>query len=403
MSASGNLADPAVPAVASLMGEDAAELLAAVLATAGGRVRRHSISQVRYVPSRSITVQFRVEVVWESGKPSREVMVAVSGIDVPAEIPVFAADGMEVAVWRYPNDPFLPGLSAVHTPAGATEVLAQLGAPTDTVRIRTRAYRAGRRAVLEVTTPDARVFLKVVRPARAAALHHVHRRLASHVPVPHSLGWSEDLGVLALQALPGRTLRKAIESHSRSLPEPRSILDLLDRFPRTDASTVAVDGPTSRVAEFAGLLTAVSPSLGPRVGALVDRLGRDGSKGSEWVHGDFHASQILIDKAGVVGLVDVDTSGVGHRVDDLATLLGQLTTLSLGSPARRQIDRYGAALIAAFDEIVDPVELRLRTAAAVLGLATGPFRVQDRHWTADTEERVALAERWVRSADDLSA
>ena len=394
--------DPEVPAVTSLMGDDASELLAAVLEEAGGRPRRHSISQVRYVPARSITVQYQVDVVWERGKPTREALVAVSGIDVPPEIPVFAADGIEIAIWRYPNDPFLPGLRAVHTPNGAGEVLSQLGAPTDTVRIRTRAYRAGRRAVLEVTTPDAQVFLKVVRPSRAPALQQLHNRLAPQVPVPHSLGWSEGLGILALQALPGRTLRRAIESHSRSLPHPGAVLELLDRFPASGGSSVRVAGPRGRVSEFGELLAAVMPSLRPRLGPIVERLHHDDSGGTDPVHGDLHASQILVDEGGIVGLVDVDTSGVGQRADDLATLLGQLTTLSLSSRARRRVDRYGAELIATFDETVDPVELRLRTAAAVLGLATGPFRVQDRNWEADTEQRVALAESWIRSADELS-
>jgi hypothetical protein len=123
--------------------------------------------------------------------------------------------------------------------------------------------------------------------------------------------------------------------------------------------------------------------------------------GRDPVHGDFHSSQILTNGSEIVGLVDVDTYGAGERIDDLASLLGHLTTLSLTSRARRDIDRYGTELIAAFDGEADPVELRLRTAAVVFGLATGPFRVQLRRWEGETEDRLALAERWVRSAEDL--
>ena len=53
------------------------------------------------------------------------------------------------------------------------------------------------------------------------------------------------------------------------------------------------------------------------------------------------------------------------------------------------------SMIGAFDRLIDPSELRLRVAAAVLGFATGPFRVQHKNWRLETERRVSLAERWI--------
>jgi len=396
------LEDLKVPALRTLMGEEAGELLSAILGEAGGRVRSQRIGQVRYVPTRSVTVQYRVDVTWDSGKPTREVVVAMSGIDVPDGVPVFSADGVEIAVWRVPNDPFLPGLAKVSDPEGATSLLGQLGSRTETAEVRTRAYRAGRRAVLEVSTADAQIFIKVVRPGRAAALQRTHTALSPHVPVPHSLGWSQDQGIVALQALPGRTLRKALESRSSRLPSSAALIGLLDGFPPTDADSAPVSGPRQRVASHGRLLSAVAPSLGERLKTIVERLEEDPTKGSDPVHGDFHSSQILTSGPEVVGLVDVDTAGVGERADDYASLLGHLGTLSLSSAARRDFDRYGVELITAFDRLVDPGELRLKVAAVILGLATGPFRVQLSRWEADTERRVALVERWIRSADELS-
>lgn len=396
------LSDPLVPAVKVLMGAEAGELLGAIVGQAGGRVRSHSISQVRYVPDRSITVQYRVDVLWGNGRPTREMIVAVSGIDVPPDTPIFSADGVEIATWRFPNDPFLPGLAVAADPARSAGLLAQLGAPTETTGVRTRAYRAGRRAVIEVTAPDVAVFVKVVRPERAAALHRNHRLLSAHVPVPHSFGWSEEHGIVALQALPGRTLRKSLEARSRQVPSPEALVELLDRFPPLDPDAASVAGPRRRAAEHGRLIAAVCPDLAARVDAVVRRLRGESEPATDPVHGDFHASQILTSGREVVGLVDVDTAGAGRRIDDLASLLGQLATLGVTSAARRDIDRYGAALIGEFDRLVDPVELRLRTAAVVFGLATGPFRVQLARWPAATERRVALAERWIHSADEVS-
>jgi aminoglycoside phosphotransferase (APT) family kinase protein len=116
------------------------------------------------------------------------------------------------------------------------------------------------------------------------------------------------------------------------------------------------------------------------------------------VHGDFHSSQVLVDAGRVVGLVDVDTAGVGQRTDDLANLIGQLSTLTLFSSQRRAIEAYIAQLLAHFDRITDPAALRLRVAAVVLGLATGPFRVQSNDWVEETWTRLALARKWVTAA-----
>ena len=163
-----------------------------------------------------------------------------------------------------------------------------------------------------------------------------------------------------------------------------------------------VAGPHERASEHARLLEAVAPELAPRIRALVDRLDSVTAGPQSAVHGDFHSSQILVHGKTVVGLVDVDTAGVGERADDLAGLLGHLATLALGSRARRDIERYGVALINDFDRRTDPAGLRLRVAGVVLGLATGPFRVQLPRWPKDTERRVALAESWVASADAIS-
>jgi hypothetical protein len=51
-----------------------------------------------------------------------------------------------------------------------------------------------------------------------------------------------------------------------------------------------------------------------------------------------------------------------------------------------------------WDRSLDPVDLRLRTAAVVLGLASGPFRVQHPNWVDEIRARLALAEQWVQSA-----
>jgi hypothetical protein len=366
---------------------------------AGGELRSHKASQVRYVPGSSVTVEYRAKVRWSGGATTNEILVAAAGISSPEGTASFAADGIEVSFWRYPDDPFLPGLASATNPDRVAGLLEQLGVTPGKVRLRTRAYRPGRRAVVEVNTPRARIFLKIVRPERVASLQEIHVAVAGHVPVPHSFGWSRDLGIVAMQALQGRTLRKSLSSGSRRQPGPAALIALLDQFPDPGASPRVVAGPHERAAGHARMLATVAPDLAGRLGAIVERMQEVEPEDAVPVHGDFHSSQVLVSGSDVVGLVDVDTAGVGERANDLAGMLGHLATLSLTEPSRRNIERYGAELIREFDTQVDPVGLRLRVAGVVLGLATGPFRVQSQRWPAETEQRVALSERWIDSAE----
>lgn len=393
--------DDAVPAIAVLLGNDIDGLLEAALDETRLAFDSKTISQVRYLPGRSITAQYRVETVSADGATAHQTLVATSGINVPEGVSVFGDGAVDIAVWQFPHDPFLPGLATATTPETATALLRQVGEATDSVEIRTRAYRAGRRAVIEVTAPGAKMFVKVVRPEKVAGLQAVHGALVEHLPVPRSLGWSQADGLVALQAMDGATLRRSLESRSDQLPSPASLIALLDRFPTPAADATKTSGPRRRVATHAQLLSAVAPELKNRIDELVGRLETTTSAGREPVHGDFHASQILVHRGEIIGLVDVDTTGVGDRIDDLATMLGQIATLGLMSPAAKHIKKYGTALMAEFDRHVDPVDLRLRAAAAVFGLATGPFRVQLPDWPAQTSIRLDLALAWAESANAI--
>src|SRR5690606_8732082 len=85
---------------------------------------------------------------------------------------VLERDGAQIAVWRFPNDPFLPGLPSAADPGRVRELLDQLQAPAGEVFVHTRAYRPSRRAVVEVRieAPDVAgriLYLKVLAGRRA--------------------------------------------------------------------------------------------------------------------------------------------------------------------------------------------------------------------------------------------
>jgi hypothetical protein len=387
--------DPDVPALELLLGHSAPRVLDAVVAPVGGSVRSARVRQVRYVPTKSVTAQYDAELEVGDAR-TRSTLIVSSGISVPGEVVRLEAGGIEIAAWAYPHDPFLPGLSLATDSHRVGELLEDMGAASSVVRLRQRAYRAGRRAVIEVESGSASIYLKIVRPSRVGALQEIHRLMVRRVPAPHSLGWSKDLGVVALEGRPGRPLRKAILDDSAALPGVAPLVELLDRLPAMQRKAAA--GSVARVPGHVRLLSMIMPDLSDRLEAIAQRVSAAPTERVTPAHGDFHAGQVLVDGGRVTGLVDVDTAGMGNRVDDLAGLLAQLSTLALTAPHRARLDGYGASLIAGFEQLVDSGGLRLRVAAAVLGFATGPFRVQMADWRAATVERVELAERWVQSA-----
>ena len=393
-----HITDSNVVALPTMLGPEVDEILGEVVALQGALLVSTRIGQIRYEPAKSMVVRYEADVRWNDGRSTRETLVAASGIPVPPGVPILSSGDMEIAVWSYATDPFLPGLATAASTKRTAALLDQLGVQAAKPKLRRRAYRPGRRAVVEVTTPQARVFLKVVRPSQVAVLQEKHKVLAAAVPVPHSHGWSKSLGLVALQAMPGKPLRKALESGRRLLPTAAHLKALLDELPEV-GDAAEVTGPEYRAAFHARLLKAVTPDLSDRIDALLAGLSADHEEADVPVHGDFHSSQLLARGTSLVGLIDVDTAGVGKRSNDVATLLGHISAVGLSTAARRSIDRYGSNLIREFDPSIDPTALRRKVAAVIIGLATGPFRVNQPRWRAQTERRIALAERWMASAE----
>ena len=155
-----------------------------------------------------------------------------------------------------------------------------------------------------------------------------------------------------------------------------------------------------RVGHYATVVGAVVPDQAARVERLASTIAAEAGTGPTVpVHGDFYESQILVDGGRVCSVLDVDAARTGDRLDDLGCLIGHLSVLAQLDQARAgAINRLGARYLASFERTVDAADLRYRTAAVVISLATGPHRVQDRNWPALTRRLIDLAERWLLSA-----
>ena len=392
-----------------LTSRDVGPLLEAAVAHAGGTLITWTLEHVDANPSLSTTATYAARVDWPYGQRTELLGVSAraggpADTDVSAEI--FADGEREVAVWLYPHDPDLPGLPRAAYPesmaeiCNAGQVFDRVVRPSE-LKLTMIGYRPRRRAVVEVTDRVGGdvVYVKVLREHLAKGIVARHRMLiGAGVPVPEIRAVTHDR-LLVLARLPGEPLADAV-FRPEAPCAAEDLIALLDAMPAAVAGLERRPSWPQSVAHYAGIVAAAVPRLESRLTWLTETIvdGLAGlDPGDEPTHGDFHEGQVHVAHGRVVGLLDVDTIGPGRRADDLACLVAHLSTIQRMNDA--QTERVHALIrewVPVFDQRVDPVELRLRAAAVIISLATGPFRGQEPDWEGETSRMIGQAEALVR-------
>lgn len=388
-----------------------APLLAAAVEHEGGRLRSWEMQHVDAQPHRSTTATYSAVVEWPYG--TREELLGVSarrsgpaGRDGKARI--FADGKRSVAVWLYPKDPDLPGLARAAYPEQMAAILTEhrvLGGPVhpDQLQMRMIGYRPRRRAVLRATVTQAgrrtTFYIKVLREHLFPVVLQRHQLLLeAGVPAPPVVATTPDY-LLVLAELPGRPLARAVFD-----PEPpctaEQLISVLDAMPMTIAQLNRRPPWSDAVDHYTTMVLQAMPSLEKRLRWMSAQI-RQGLAGiplgNEPTHGDYHEGQIHVANGGIVGLLDVDTAGPGRRADDLACLVAHLSTIQRMNAAQAaRVQDLLAKWVPVFDTRVDPTELRLRAAAVIISLATGPYRGQEPNWEQETLYIVDAAEALIR-------
>lgn len=379
-------------------------LLQAAVEHAGGELGEWRLDHVDTNPEQSTTATFLAEVTWPWGRRSELFGVSArSGalLDADRGAEVFADGQREVAVWLYPNDPDLPGLPRAAFP----EQLAQLfndeavldrHVVAEELTVSMIGYRPRRRAVVEVQVRDSGevFYIKVLRARMAAAVLDRHRLLLEGgVPAP-VIALSTADHLLVTKALPGTSLARALFGAEEPCTA-QQLIAALDAMPSAVADLERRPPWTDAVGHYASMVSSAVPELGEDLAWAVERItsGLEGlPPGTEATHGDFHEGQLRVEDGRIVGILDIDTIGPGRRADDLACLLAHLSTIQRMNPEQEaRVRSLLARWVPVFDLRVDPTELRLRTAAVVISLATGPYRGQEPHWRETTATMVETA------------
>ncbi|MDX6738449.1 phosphotransferase [Actinocorallia sp. A-T 12471] len=363
----------------------------AAVAASGG-VFRDAVTTYLDVQPGGTTVAAEVDAVWPDRGRATETFAASTSRRARGALRM--SDGVrEIGVWRFPHDPALPGLARACDASRIRALLEGLGVDVSEARLSMHAYRPLRRAVIEVRTPSASIFVKALRPDRVEGVHLLHRA-ASGTRMPESLGWTDD-GLLVLAGLGGRSLRDVLLEGDPSGIDPAEFVEVLGELPAEFVARGTRPGWGEKARHYAEVVSAILPSAGPTAHAIAEAVSVPTDSPQVPVHGDFYETQLLITGTSVTGLLDIDTAGAGDPYDDPACLLGHLAVLAQLRPDRAHvIEEFAARCLAEFERRLDPEPLRARVAAVVLSLATGAHRVADTDWPAVLRARLALAVHW---------
>lgn len=392
-----------------LTGPRVEPLLRAAVEHQGGVLLGWSLDHVDAAPEHSTTATYLAQIRWEHGERTELLGVSartgeLSASDARAEI--FDDGNRRVAVWLYPHDPDLLGLPTAAFPDRMADALNGGGALARPVTagqlsLSMIGYRPRRRAVVKVVVSDPHevFYVKVLRERLFADVYGKHTMLReAGIPAPEVALTTPD-HLLVTREAPGMALARALfEPGDPCTAE--DLIGILDAMPPAVAALERRPPWADAVHHYSRMVSATLPEAGEELAWMAEQIGTRLAQypvGIEATHGDFHEGQLRVDGGRIVGILDVDTIGPGRRADDLACLIGHLSTIQRMNPAQEaKVRDLLARWVPVFDRRVDPVELRLRAAAVIISLATGPYRSQEVDWRQQTLQMIGSAVALVR-------
>lgn len=388
--------DPLLPAAVHLTGDGAADVLRPAVHASGGRLLGCRTSQVQYRPASDLVVRYRCRIERDGATIDDTVLAGTTAAGIPnGTLPVEAVsptgEHLTVGVWRWPFDPVVTALETMVTPHLAAAHLRELVGDRPTLEV--VAYRPTERAVIRASGHGRAVYVKVVAPATVDQLVMRHVALANAgLPVPRieaaGPGW------IAMEALEGTTLRDRLKAGDTAGPSATAYRTLIETLSSVDLSGLPpVRSRLDDAPHHAAMLAAVMPDVRNRLDDLVGRLAESApAPALAAAHGDLHEAQLVVDDERITGLLDIDDAGPGDPLDDAGTLLAHLRFRSL-TAGDTSISTFADEIRGTLCERFSPASLDHRVAAVLIGLATGPFRLQQDEWQSTTHSVVELAER----------
>lgn len=306
-----------------------------------------------------------------------------------------------VELYRYPNDPYLPGLQMAAVPESAHQLVSRhvLNFPGRRLWVQRIRYRPGSRAVLRHRVGKVKLYARVMRPA-AVPVYFRAGELAvqSGFALPRVAGHWENGATIWLSEIPGRNMRRQIRKGS--VPDTTALLDGLERLWNTAPI------PRARPFNLPGLYYRAKRSI---KNALKDddQALKDLNHATRqldafvktWhpsalAHNDFYDDQMLVLPDGRISLVDFEETGAGDPLLDIGNFLAHLKWMFLFK--RRGVDDASGAYHTTLREAAlerfswSARELDLREAVCLFRVSTIAVRRPKPDWRARLDEGLKL-------------
>ena len=311
-------------------------------------------------------------------------------------------------MFRYPQDPYLPGLAGVADPVSAHRLVGRhvLAFPARRLRVELVRYRPASRAVLRHRVGRARFYVRAIRPRDLEPLLAAATLIqGSGFAAPRVAGVWEKGAAVWLAEIPGTNLRRVLRDGNP--PSPDMLLAGLETIwglpqPTGGAGPFNLGGRYRYAKRLIGhalrhgggnwdLMETTTRMLDPFV---------DGWQPSTAAHNDFYDDQMIILPDGRVSLVDFEEAGPGDPMVDVGNFLAHLRWNSTFRP--KAGDHTGAYhhrfRQAALDRFGwNPTELNLREAVCLFRICTNPIRRPRPGWYRKLEAGLHLVTRSAES------
>ncbi len=305
-------------------------------------------------------------------------------------------------LFRYPEDPYLPGLTHAAAAVAAARLLDRyvFAAPVQRVRVRVVRYRPSGHAVLRYRLGRVRFYVRVMRPERVSRLLAAADLVAqSGFVLPRLAGSWPEGGVVWLSEIPGTNVRRLIRTGHPLDPEP--ILEHLARLWDTPAAANR-HRPFNLLGAYRRARRVFRQVLrdqdGPRRTLKQATTALDpfvtSWQPSGVAHNDFYDDQLICLPDGRLALVDFEEAGLGDPLLDVGNFLAHLRwSAHFGRESEAQASgayhrRLRAAALARFGW--EARALNLREAVCIFRVCTNPIRHLAPDWPHRLEMGLSL-------------
>ena len=305
-------------------------------------------------------------------------------------------------LFRYPEDPYLPGLTHAASAVAASKLLNRyvFAAPVQRVRVRVVRYRPSGHAVLRHRLGRVRLYVRVMRPERVSRLMAAADLVAqSGFALPRLAGRWDEGGVVWLSEIPGTNVRRLIRKGDALDPEP--ILDNLAPlwaipYRPNEHRPFSLRGAYRRARRvFRQVLQDRDEPRRTlkRATAALDPFVRSWQP-SVVAHNDLYDDQMIRLPDGRLALVDFEEAGLGDPLLDVGNFLAHMRwSAHFGRESEAQAGsayhcRLRAAALARFGW--EERALNLREAVCIFRVCTNPIRHLAPDWPRRLEVGLSL-------------